>query len=496
MEKILIVKPDHIGDYILVRNFLAELRKSERYGNYEITFLGNTRVRELAEYLDSEIINSFVWIDLEKFTQHEWYRHFRTQEIVSERYDVIVNLMFTRFQKVEDLIAAIQAPHKIVVKGTQQERKNAYVEEDLALYNEVIDLSDKKIFEYERFRYSFEKLLGVRLTNMPNLILPHNQNVFSQAKPYVLFFIGSDAEYRKWDRKNYTIVIHHIIATYDVRVVLCGGAAELEDSEYIGQSLQSDMLFNFVGETTLVDMMHLVASSTFVVSNETGLAHMATLMHIPTLVISNGNNYGKFTPYPSFYNMKYFALYPFEEKSYEILVKQFYEASRLDINTISVAQVIKSVDMMSLFCALKQQEKVLKSQLINICQNTFSEKQVKINYQFSYMFSSLYLNILELIESKQKFVLYGYGSFAKTLECMMHDSLVGVIDKGIDIDTQESKPISFIAPEQLKTLQYDKIIITVLGRENEIRGYLIDELKIDADKIITLKVLEGRYIGC
>lgn len=496
MKKILIVKPDHIGDYILVRNFFVALRKSERYGSYEITFLGNTRVRELAEYLDSEIIDKFVWINLEKFTQHEWYRHFRMQEIGMEHYDVVVNLMFTRFQKVEDLIAVIQAPHKIVVKGTQQERKSAYIEEDLALYNEVIDLSNKKIFEYERFRYSFEKLLGVELTSTPNLMLPHHQNIFPKDKPYVLFFIGSDAEYRKWDRKNYATVIRHIIVTYDVRVVLCGGPAEREESEYIIQSLQSEMLFNLVVETTLVDMMHLVASCAFVVSNETGLAHMATLMQIPTLVISNGNNYGKFTPYPSFYNLKYYALYPFEEKSYEMLIEQFYEASRLDINMISATDVIKSVDKMSLSCGLKQDKTGLNAQPVDICENMFTQKQIKINYQFSYMFSSLYLNILELIESKQKFILYGYGSFAKTLEYMMHDSLVGIMDKGIDIDRDEGESTLFVRSEQLKTLQYDKIIITVLGRENEIREYLVNELKIDADKIIALKVLEGRYIGC
>ncbi|MBE0496345.1 MAG: glycosyltransferase family 9 protein [Campylobacterales bacterium] len=496
MKKMLIIKPDHIGDYILFRNFLAEVRKSERYGNCEITFLGNVRVRELAEYLDGDIIDHFLWIDLEKFTKSGWYWHFRTQEIIAKSYSVVINLMFARFQKVEDLILRIEAPHKIVVKGTHQERKTAYADKDLATYDEVIDLSSKKIFEYERFRCAFEKLLGKSLMNLPSLVLPQKQRIFSQDKPYIILFIGSDAEYRKWDKENYIMLIRHLMASYDMGIVLCGGAGEIDDGKYINKSFEDDAIFNLVGETALVDMMHLVAFAAFVVSNETGLAHMSTLMQIPTLVLSNGNNYGKFTPYPSFYKTKYFVLYPFEATNHEAMIEQFYEASRLDINGISVAKAIDTLDEIFLLFNLRKQKNGCAPLAPPVCKNTFNKKQEQINYQFSYMFSSLYFNILELTKTKQKFILYGYGSFAKVVHLLMQDNIVGIVDKGIDASDQKNASVSFIAPLELKAFEYDKILIGVLGRENEIEKYLIDELEVGAEKIIKLKVLEGRYIGC
>ena len=42
-------------------------------------------------------------------------------------------------------------------------------------------------------------------------------------------------------------------------------------------------------------------------------------------------------------------------------------------------------------------------------------------------------------------------------------------------------------PKNLKNMQFNKIIISVLGREEEIVKYLVDVLHIKKDKIITFE---------
>jgi hypothetical protein len=43
-------------------------------------------------------------------------------------------------------------------------------------------------------------------------------------------------------------------------------------------------------------------------------------------------------------------------------------------------------------------------------------------------------------------------------------------------------------PKNLKDMKYDKIIISVLGREEVIIKYLVEDLQIPRDKIITLEL--------
>ena len=40
-KSLLLIRLDAIGDYILFRNFIEELKKDEKYKHYSITLLGN-----------------------------------------------------------------------------------------------------------------------------------------------------------------------------------------------------------------------------------------------------------------------------------------------------------------------------------------------------------------------------------------------------------------------------------------------------------------------
>ncbi|HOV12846.1 MAG TPA: hypothetical protein PK771_01060, partial [Spirochaetota bacterium] len=61
-KELLIVKLDAIGDYIIFRNFIEEIKKSEKFCDYDITILGNILWKDLSEKQDSDFIKNFVWI--------------------------------------------------------------------------------------------------------------------------------------------------------------------------------------------------------------------------------------------------------------------------------------------------------------------------------------------------------------------------------------------------------------------------------------------------
>lgn len=97
------------------------------------------------------------------------------------------------------------------------------------------------------------------------------------------------------------------------------------------------------------------------------------------------------------------------------------------------------------------------------------------NLYFSKVFNLLYNQILNL---EKNILVYGNGTVGKTIQALIPDKIIGYVD----IADKEKHPST------LKNMQFDKIIISVLGREEEITRYLLEDLQIDKNKIITFEI--------
>ena len=68
-KSLLLIRLDAIGDYVLFRNYIEILKKSEKYKDFNITLLGNSAWKSLSEELDGEYIDKFIWLDRYKFNK-------------------------------------------------------------------------------------------------------------------------------------------------------------------------------------------------------------------------------------------------------------------------------------------------------------------------------------------------------------------------------------------------------------------------------------------
>ncbi|MFY9105114.1 glycosyltransferase [Aliarcobacter cryaerophilus] len=102
----------------------------------------------------------------------------------------------------------------------------------------------------------------------------------------------------------------------------------------------------------------------------------------------------------------------------------------------------------------------------------------KISDNISKDFNFIIKNIVNLKNSNNKYVIYGNGTIGKTIQALIPDKIVGYVD----IADEKNHP------KNLKNMKYDKIIISVLGREVEIIKYLVEELEVNKEKIIKLEL--------
>lgn len=348
-KSILLLRLDAIGDYILFRNFIEVLSQSEKYRGYKITLLGNQIWKSLATELDEKFIDRFIWLDVKRFSEEYKYRYQCLLEITSVKYEVVINPEYSRrFLDSDWIVNKVSAGQKIGIDGDLSNRKKWQKQIGDSYYTRLIASSPKLLFEFYRNKEFFEKQLDKKiLLKKTEIIPPQNSSNLILPPSYAVLFLGSSNKYRKWPVKNFAQIAKYVKFELGLEIVICGGPNDLNNAKEFNIEYKDDYL-DFVGKTTLLELVIILSRAGLLVSNETSAPHFAVAMNIPTVVIYNGNHFGRFTPYPSGMTNKYRVVcHPSIEQNpeaYKFLSNEYGYSSTLNVNEIEVQSVIDEIN--------------------------------------------------------------------------------------------------------------------------------------------------------
>ena len=305
-KRVIIFRHDGIGDYVLFRNFLEVLKKSPRFAGYKITLLGNAAWKDLAEFLDKDYIDKFIWLDKKSFTVDFFYRYKKFKEITAVKYDILIHPFSREFFNADnDLAFLIKAGKKIgsirISRFTKPYKKKILEK----IYNKLIPDVENVRFEFYKNKNFFERLLSETLSgkinaeislNRPFINLPPHPSDRSSApaisdiaglksklrisSPYAAFFIGASVKHRKWPPEYFAETARYLHTKYGFHIVLCGGKSELNDAAEFKKHFPSDLadkasLTDAVGKISLIELLYIVKDASLVISNETMAPHIA-----------------------------------------------------------------------------------------------------------------------------------------------------------------------------------------------------------------------------
>jgi ADP-heptose:LPS heptosyltransferase len=346
---LLLIRLDAIGDYVLFRNYMEVLKKSKKYKDCNITLVGNIAYKGLAEELDKEFIDNFIWVDLKKFNKDFIYRHKRLKEITSKGYEVVINPTFSRaFYGDDNIVKVVNAKEKIGSVGDLSNIKKWQKDISDKYYTKLLLAKDEIMFEFYRNKEFFEHLLNEKIDiKKPIIKLKEKELNFELPKNYAILFIGASVKFRKWDIENFVEIGRYLKEQYNYNIVLCGGPTDNEDVKEFNILADYEYI-DLVGKTSLVDFLYVIYSGNLMIANETSAPHFAVALEMTNIfVISNGNHFGRFTPYPKSIALNYHVIYhPEIEKdidNYKKLSNSYGYGSALDINEIEVEKVKKKL---------------------------------------------------------------------------------------------------------------------------------------------------------
>lgn len=350
-REIAIIRTDAIGDYMLFRNFLPLFAR--HYG--ALTLIGNSAYEDLLAF-DRAYIKEFIPLNPKRFQKDLRYRFRILKTLQSYRFKILINPIFSRDMLSESLAAFLNADYKVASVGDCANISLAHKAHYDAHYHELVPARSDVMFEFYRNAEFATALLPH--TTLPSyaLSLPHTECALPS--PYVVFFIGASAEFRKWSLEHfYEVGLWHIARGFSI--VICGGQEDRESGAQLAtrltqaiatQNLSHLQAINLCGDTSLSALARVVYNGNHLLSNETSCVHIACAIRhdISIYAVYNGNHLYRFTPYPQGIGGKYYGIYhPTIAKNlvaYGIISNFLQQTSRLDINLITPQMVIHTIE--------------------------------------------------------------------------------------------------------------------------------------------------------
>lgn len=345
-RSLLVLKPDAIGDYVLMRNFLVYLRNSERFKGYYVTWCGNSVQKSIIGHFDKTLFDDFCWIDKNRIYRDVVY--YTSMAIaLYHRYEVVIHPVYSR-EFMFDFYAKIAATkERITFRGDAVNINPAFRKISDGWYTGLIDTETHLNFEFCRYKAFFQKLLNSEI-DLPRPYFSRNDlaGIVTPTLPaaYVVVFPGAQMKYRQWSPRNFAIICDFIRNNLSFDVVLIGSKGDSRVArEIISHSHHS--LIDLTGKTSMAQVIAVMAGARLVLTNDTAAAHLAPALDIPCIALSQLNHYGRFLPYPAEISTKHLCIIPDEFAAFlpEDLEDAFRTGSLVDINLITTDQVIQAL---------------------------------------------------------------------------------------------------------------------------------------------------------
>jgi ADP-heptose:LPS heptosyltransferase len=338
-NRILIVRLDAIGDYILFRNYIKCIKEAPRFKGYKLTLLGNIAFKDLAEEYDKDTIDEFIWIRPSViYNINEKVR--LSFSIKKRAYDILINPVHSRVFHTDEFISQLGAKQLICSSGDHTNMESfAELKRSYEFYSSVIPVSGTDCFEYLRNHQLIEALTGNKI-KMP-LQLPTQSKEVKKEMLQLVIFPGAGQPFRRWGAHLFAAAINAIITglKFKIKVTITGSSADLPLAGEILSGLKSkELIEDKTGKTNLLELVDLISRADLLISNDTSAIHMAAGTRTTAICLSNGNHFGRFIPYPQNIADNIHTFYPsgeFDNKANYALLNDLYKhSSNLDINNI------------------------------------------------------------------------------------------------------------------------------------------------------------------
>jgi len=298
-RKVLIVRPDSIGDFVIFSGILEHFR--EIYKDSRIHILVQEHIAELAQ--NCPYIDEVITYDRKKLVHDQDYPDGIIEELKSKKFDVAIYPVYSRDEVGDFLTLNSGADTKIASEGDESNMPPDKKLANDSIYTRLIPASDKPMLETVR---NVEFINNLALRNICEQCAPKvwiqredetkidellsNLNV---ENPLVICPFGNNS-IRHWPGYKWA----QLISNYqDNSILVCGATQDHNLAENILRQTNHPNIHNLCGKISLRQLAALLKRARLCVGVESAAGHLATAAHCAHVIIIGGGHFGRFMPY-------------------------------------------------------------------------------------------------------------------------------------------------------------------------------------------------------
>lgn len=300
-KRLLVVKLDAIGDFLLFLDALQKIRKVYAPQEWEITLLGNRLWKDLAVAL--EVADQYRFIHLRDFEINPLTRLKTLSWVRAKDFDVVLQGVFSRSFYRDDVFARVsEAPKRVAYRGDAHNSPQAWLDRGNHFYTDLVEPakpgSSHTLETHSQLTAFLGEKSGVSLPVLPTLKVSVRSTLPAMHDPYFVMVPGAGLRLKQWPVERFAALAQAVHGRTGFRPVLLGGIGDRRLTEQMTLSVPSLPWLDLSGRTSLTEALTIITKARFYLGNDTGLTHMATMARIRTLVIVGGAFPGRDFPYP------------------------------------------------------------------------------------------------------------------------------------------------------------------------------------------------------
>ncbi len=327
-SRILVVKLDDIGDYILFENAFHTWATSQQ-NNQELFLVGNEAWRPLFELKFKELDITCCWVNKSKWLHEQAYQKEKAKELQSIAPSTCMYPSYTRSLLLDACIGSLFPNAKHIGFVNPKNLDQTLKKPLLTAFKTPAP-------------HAHELLLNAGFFEQENM--PEPNNGFNKQANYFVIGIGGNQQSKRWSEKNYSQLIQQLLSQYpNLNCYLIGGKAEQNQAQKIISLTGNSRCINHCEKVQLIHLADFCKQAQFAICNDTAVAHMCALNNVPLLVVANGNRYGRFFPYPKAFK-QIRVIYPSQLKP--TLSKKYDWEEKFPINAIKYTDVLAQLHIL------------------------------------------------------------------------------------------------------------------------------------------------------